>query len=225
MAHAKTIRDPKPEVARIESLASRIKEGDILLPKFQRDFIWERQQVLDLFDSISKNYPIGSVLLWLSKNKLSSENSIAGLEIAARAPEYPVNYLLDGQQRLSSICGALYWDAADKNSLWNIVYDLRTESFAHLATTEDPPLHQIRLNKLADATAFFRQVAGLDNLTSADKDVLKERAEGLFNRFKEYHVAARIKSTIVNGVPVLFILSNIGATLSIGMSLSVTVAT
>lgn len=84
------IRDPKPDVQRIEVLASRILDGDILLPKFQRAFVWDRGQILELLDSIMSNYPIGSVLLWLTRQKLRSENNIAGLPIKDRAPEYPV---------------------------------------------------------------------------------------------------------------------------------------
>lgn len=100
-----------------------------------------------------------------------------------------MNYLLDGQQRLSSICGALFWDGKDKNSQWNIAYDLRSQEFVHLATLDDPPLHQIRMNKLPDASSFFRHVAGLENLTADDKTTLKDRADQLFKRFKDYSIA------------------------------------
>src|SRR5436190_1352917 len=102
-------RAPEPTVDRIEELAGRILRGDILLPKFQRDFVWEKHQIIDLLDSIANNYPIGSVLLWRSRELLKSERNIADLEIAKTQSGYPVNYLLDGQQRLSTICGALYW--------------------------------------------------------------------------------------------------------------------
>lgn len=54
---------------------------------------------------------------------------------------------------------------------------------------EDPPQHQIRVNKLADAAAFFKHVASLDTLTTADKNELQRRAEALFNRFKDYKIA------------------------------------
>ena len=183
------IRDPKPEVQRIEVLASRILDGDILLPKFQRAFVWDRTQILELLDSIMNNYPIGSVLLWLTTQRLRSEKNIAGLAIKDRALEYPVNYLLDGQQRLSSICGALFWDSQDKNSQWNVAYDLRKQQFFHANTLADLTLHQVRINKLPDAAAFFKHVAGLDTLTSDDKLLLKERAEELFKRFKDYSIA------------------------------------
>ena len=69
---------------------------------------------------------------------------------------YPVNYLLDGQQRLSTICGALYWQGNDPNSRWNLAYDLREKSFIHLDTLDDPPLYQLRLNKLTDPSAYFQ---------------------------------------------------------------------
>jgi hypothetical protein len=45
-------RAPEPTVDRIEELAGRILRGDILLPKFQRDFVWEKHQIIDLLDSI-----------------------------------------------------------------------------------------------------------------------------------------------------------------------------
>lgn len=184
-----SIRDPKPDVERIEVLAQRIIQGDIILPKFQRDFVWDRSQILDLFDSILKNYPIGSVLLWLSKQVLRAENNLAGLPIKERPPEYPVNYLLDGQQRLSSICGALFFDGADPNSVWNVAYDLRAQEFIHLDTLDETSLHIVRLNKLPDAVRFFRQVSAIENLDAVDKAELKQRAEELFNRFKGYAVA------------------------------------
>jgi len=182
-------KDPQPAVDRIDSLARRILIGDILLPKFQREFVWERGQVLDLLDSVARNFPIGSVLLWQSRQELRSENNIAGLEISLPKPDYPVNYLLDGQQRLSVICGALHWAGADSFSLWNIAYDLRTKAFLHLQTTDDPPVHQIRMNKLSDPSTFYKQVSIIETLALDDKEELKANADHLFNRFKDYMIA------------------------------------
>lgn len=183
-------KDPQPSVDHIDDLARRILKGDILLPKFQRDFVWSRPQIVKLWDSIARGYPIGSILLWQSRQELRSENQFADLEISLPKPDYPVNYLLDGQQRLSSICGAMYWSGTDEKSPWNIAFDLRKEEFVHLDILDDPPQHQIRLNKLADPAAFFKHVASLDNLTANDKQHLKTRADQFFNRFKNYKVAS-----------------------------------
>lgn len=182
-------KDPQPSVDRIEELAARILNGDILLPKFQRSFVWERPQILTLLDSVARGYPIGSVLLWQSRQELRSENRIADLEINLPKPDYPVNYLLDGQQRLSTICGAMFWNGTDPKSRWNVAYDLRDQRFVHLDSLDDPPQHRIRMNKLQDAAEFFQHVASLATLQAADKDVLQDRAKGLFNRFKDYKIA------------------------------------
>jgi hypothetical protein len=125
-------------------------------------------------------------LLWQSKQELRSESRIADLEIQLPKPDYPVNYLLDGQQRLSSICGALYWKGNDASSPWNVAYDLRTQTFLHLEDTNDPPLHIVRLNKLPHPSDFFLQVAALD---AAKEPQLAANARSLFDRFKDYKVA------------------------------------
>lgn len=178
-------RDPRPTVERISQLAERVLTGDILLPKFQRDFVWPREKVVGLLDSIARNYPIGSVLLWQSRQELASERTIAGLEIAAMRPDYPVNYLLDGQQRLSTVCGALFWrPIGDAESIWNVAYDLRNQQFIHLSGLSDPPLDIMPIRFMAEPATFFRR------LTAVDDTQLNERAEALFNRFQNYMVAA-----------------------------------
>jgi hypothetical protein len=182
----KPIKDPQPSVDRIDDLARRILTGDIYLPKFQREFVWEKAQVLELLDSVARNYPIGSILLWQSRQELRSEGRIADLEIAQPKPDYPVNYLLDGQQRLSSICGALYWKGGDSASPWNVIYDLKTKAFLHLDTMDEPPLGQMRLNRIPDPAKFFQHVGLLES--GGHKD-LAEAAKDLFNRFKDYKVA------------------------------------
>ena len=182
-------RAPEPTVDRIEELAGRILRGDILLPKFQREFVWEKHQIIDLLDSIANNYPIGSVLLWRSRELLKSERNIADLEIAKTQSGYPVNYLLDGQQRLSTICGALYWNGSEAESRWNLAYDLRAKAFLHLDTLDDPPLHQIRLNKITDPSAYFLHVSSLKTLGAPDVDALEVQAKELFDRFKDYKIA------------------------------------
>jgi len=178
-------KDPVPSVERISKLAQRVLSGDILLPKFQRDFVWPRPKVLGLLDSIARNYPIGSILLWQSRKELANERAIAGLPIADRKPDYPVNYLLDGQQRLSTVCGALNWKPHDDpDSLWNIAYDLKSRQFVHLHSLDDPPLSQVPLRYLSEPAAFFRRVAAMTDTE------LSAVADGLFNRFQDYMIAA-----------------------------------
>jgi hypothetical protein len=47
-------REHRPVPEKITDLAVRVADGRIRLPKFQRGFVWSRQQVLDLLDSIAR---------------------------------------------------------------------------------------------------------------------------------------------------------------------------
>lgn len=182
MPSTQTARDPKPTPERILQLANRVLEGDIVLPEFQRPFVWKRRQILELMDSIYRNYPIGSLLVWESTQPLASKRTIADLVVGARSATYPVNYLLDGQQRLSAVCGAIYWTPGDPRSVWNVIFDLRTGRFSHADTLDSYPAHQIPLRRLANAPEFYARLGPIDD------SVLKERADLLFTRFLQYQV-------------------------------------
>lgn len=172
-------RDPKPTAERLPQLAQRVLSGDILLPRFQRNFVWKPKQILDLLDSVARNYPIGSMLLWQSRKELANIRKIADLAVAETRPDYPVNYLLDGQQRLSTICGALHWQPGDPHSIWNIAYDLRNNEFVHLDTLDSHSLHQIPLRYLSNPSEYFTRTLGL-------MPELQTRAKYLFDRFTDY---------------------------------------
>lgn len=175
-------REHRPAPERIAGLAAQVRDGDIRLPKFQRGFVWSKSQVLDLLDSIARGYPIGSLLLWRSSVKLASDQKIAGLDIPPQEDD-ETTYLLDGCQRLTTVCGALYWEPdADPESFWNIVYDLENEKFRHRTDLADPPAHEVPLRFLAEPATFFEHTTRLP-------PPLYERAKTLFNAFDRYEIA------------------------------------
>jgi len=178
-------RDPKPEVLRLEELAILVKTGDIKLPRFQRPFVWRRIDMLKLLDSIYKGYPIGSLLLWNSSQRLKSERDIAGLKVSDEPTFYPTNYLLDGQQRLTTLCGALFWEGGAANSVWNIHFDLESEEFFHSKTADSATTYP--LNKLIDTTDFIHQCMKLAHLENSK--LYTARAERLLRTIKDYKIA------------------------------------
>jgi hypothetical protein len=183
-AQGRKAQDPDSNVPRLVTVVDRVLEGDVVLPKFQRNFVWTRQQILDLLDSVSRNYPIGSILLWQSTEQLASERTVGGLAVGEQRHGYPVNYILDGQQRLASICGALHWEPQDDpQSLWNVIYDLEQQEFRHVDTLDDPPAHVMPLRLLSDGFEFA------DRASKAGSAELQERAKALYNRFSNYQIA------------------------------------
>jgi len=194
-------KDPKPEILRIEELVGNVKSGDIKLPKFQRPFVWKKDDVLALLDSIYKGYPIGSILLWLTKERLASERKIGDLEINERSEEYPTNYLLDGQQRLTTLCGALYWNGNDPKSMWNIAFDLENEVFVYPET--DYKIQYFPLNKLLEIFDFIGQCKTFEN--HPNKDKYEKSAKRLLKSVKDYKIAAvTIGDMRVNEVAPIF---------------------
>lgn len=87
----------------IRQLLQRITDGEIRIPAFQRDFVWEPDRVQFLMDSIFKGYPIGTVLFWRTKEKLSYDRDLGPFTLPDPKKQYPIDYVLDGQQRLTSI--------------------------------------------------------------------------------------------------------------------------
>lgn len=180
------IKDPKPEIMRLEELALLVKSGEIKLPRFQRPFVWKESDMLKLLDSIYKGYPIGSILLWNSSQKLTSERSISGLEVNTEESSFfPTNYLLDGQQRLTTLCGALFWSGVDSGSKWNIHFDLDKQEFVH--PKEQNLVNLFPLNKLIQTSDFIRQCMKFDH--QEKRDEYFRVAERLLKSIKDYKIA------------------------------------
>lgn len=79
------------------------------IPTFQRDVVWEQENVKKLWDSIYKFYPLGSILIWKTDLKLQNHRKIGGHQITDpnfSRTEY--QYILDGQQRTTSLLTSLY---------------------------------------------------------------------------------------------------------------------
>src|SRR5580658_8018175 len=172
-------REHRPLAEKITNLAAQVLDGTIRLPKFQRDFVWTRQQVLDLFDSIARGYPIGSFLLWKSTVNLASESTIAGLAVETRDDGEETRYLLDGCQRLSTICGALHWEpSGDQRSFWNLAYDLEEERFLHRHDLANPPASQVPLRLLVMPALYFPRLNSLPAESQKRAQVLYERITG-----------------------------------------------
>ncbi|WP_338544830.1 DUF262 domain-containing protein [Pseudomonas benzopyrenica] len=87
----------------IRKLLDSVKNGAIRIPAFQRGFVWDMDRVSYLMDSIYKGYPFGSLLFWRTKNQLAVERNLGRFELPKPEEEYPIDYVLDGQQRLTSI--------------------------------------------------------------------------------------------------------------------------
>ena len=94
----------------IVELMKEIHEGKIQLPDFQRGWVWDDYRIRALIASISSSYPVGAAMFleYGNQNIRFKYRTIQGVNVQNVVPS---ELILDGQQRLTSIYGAMYCDA------------------------------------------------------------------------------------------------------------------
>jgi hypothetical protein len=86
------------------TLMNDIENGRVRLPPFQREFVWSPPKVIALLDSMYKGFPIGSFFYWKAdRNFVTLFRDIESLQIPKPAPDQELFFILDGQQRLTSL--------------------------------------------------------------------------------------------------------------------------
>jgi hypothetical protein len=118
-------------------LIEKVEAADIVLPEFQRSFVWRRNDVEDLLTSILKGYYIGSfILLCIDRDNVPfAPRPVEGLERDLGRPQW---MLLDGQQRLTSLYYVFHAPEREKATLRNTSY--RYHFFLDLNELEDGDL-------------------------------------------------------------------------------------
>ena len=88
-------------------IVSEIRTGQVKIPQFQRRFVWDVKASAKLLDSIIKGYPIGTFIYWRTDEELRSIRNLGNLNLPQQTKGEFVNYVLDGQQRLTSFFAAV----------------------------------------------------------------------------------------------------------------------
>jgi hypothetical protein len=97
---------PKPDSRKYHDLISDIEKGIIKIPKFQREFVWPIEKTAALLDSIVKGYPIGTFILWKTDYRMGDVKDIGNISLPPTPSDRQVEYVLDGQQRMTSLFAA-----------------------------------------------------------------------------------------------------------------------
>lgn len=93
----------------------RIQRRELILPAIQREYVWSASQVIGVFDSVMRGYPIGGFLSWRVESETAKKFKFYGFlknynaldnrhnSLLDVVPGQPVTAMLDGQQRLTSL--------------------------------------------------------------------------------------------------------------------------
>src|SRR5262245_11087190 len=98
---------PSPHSMSLTTLSVEIEKGTVKIPQFQREFVWSKQKSAELLDSILKGYPIGTFIFWKTTEELRTIRNIGGIDLPKTPKGDYIQYVLDGQQRLTSLFAAV----------------------------------------------------------------------------------------------------------------------
>ncbi len=187
-----------PQVVHLIDLLKWAREGRLRVPRFQREFVWRRQDILDLFDSISRQYPIGTLFLWGAKPMPEHRDQIGPLML----PDYQGEtwLVLDGQQRLTTLVGVLLrddpqWDEerdTEDPDRWRIYFDAQPEpegGFSHLRRDEEAPTSYIPAPALLDTKKLIAEANRmLQSREREEAEIWVDRAQDVARAIQGYRV-------------------------------------
>lgn len=167
----------------IRNLISKISNGSIRIPAFQRGFVWEPENVAFLMDSLYKGFPIGSILLWRTAEKLKTERQLGNFQLPEPEKQYPIDYVLDGQQRLTSIFSVFQTDLPTiSNDNWMDIYylidsndSIQKSKFIALNENEVDKNKHFPLNVLFDSVKYRQATDIFDTDVKMELDKLQEK--------------------------------------------------
>lgn len=161
------------ETETVEDLVALVARGGVRVPIFQRELKWKAEDVVALFDSIYRGYPIGSILL--RKGRAEASRVQVG-PLTIDAPDMEAAYwVVDGQQRLTALTVGLSRPTpipTTPEDPWVVYFDAARQTFLSPSADGDIPSTWVPVAQLLDASALsewiFHWQHGSDpNLRSA----------------------------------------------------------
>jgi hypothetical protein len=95
----------EPTNRKIHALVDMYLNRELLLPEMQRKYVWRATQARDLIDSIYRDYPSGSILIW--ETAALPQTKDPAFQNTEQKPIGKQLLLLDGQQRITSLASVL----------------------------------------------------------------------------------------------------------------------
>ena len=161
---------------KISTVLDQIDLGSIALPEFQRGYVWNRDQVRGLMQSLYRRFPIGTLLVWVTSTKSAHTRGDTAL------PPGAVKLLLDGQQRITSLYGIVrgqppeFFDG-NAQAFTGLYFNLENETFEFYSPLKmkDDPLW-------IDVTELMQQGVGVFIQRFVDDSAVQPRLTTYINR-------------------------------------------
>jgi hypothetical protein len=213
-------RQPKPDRKSYQDLISEIEKGQIKIPKFQRDFVWSKENTAKLLDSIIKGYPIGTFIMWETNERLNDIKNIGNISLPQIPDGVKVQYVLDGQQRITSLYAAFVGAKIQKEGEKKITdykdifvrLDLDLDNHdEQIIVSEKPDSPSIALCDLLDLN---RKMLEIQSEYSKEEFILIHKFNQIFSTY-EFSTIVLLKDDIESAIEVFTRINTGGQTLTL----------
>ena len=158
----------KNEALKIGDLIESYRSGKIVIPEFQRDYVWKPSKAALLLDSLYQGFPISSLLLWQSDEAVKQRPNVPSPTRSSQ-----VSWLIDGQQRVRTLEKIFTGDEIE------VVFnpDLNKFQLANAATGKDRSW--IRVADIWDQTVYRQLPRNSDGSSGSER--WEKKLEGVRN--------------------------------------------
>jgi hypothetical protein len=147
------------QTLKVKQLVEEYRAGRIVIPEFQREYVWRRSKAPRLIDSLYRGFPISSFLLWRSSEDIRARRrDPRPLRSAA------MSWLIDGQQRVITLSRTMNGDEGIE-----VVFHPEYEEFrlANAATRKDR--NWVRVSELWDEDQYRNLRRNLEGSRRTDR--------------------------------------------------------
>ena len=181
---------PKPDSKKYTDLISEIQKWHIKIPKFQRDFVWSIDKTANLLDSILKWYPIGTFILWETNERLNDIKNIGNINLPEIPDDTKVQYVLDWQQRITSLYAAFLGAKIQKE--WEKKITNYWEIYVILSNNIEDDDEQIVVSEIPNEQFTYITLNKILNFNDNLLDIKEEYSD---ENFKKIHMYSQAFST------------------------------
>ncbi|MEV5500557.1 DUF262 domain-containing protein [Nonomuraea fuscirosea] len=170
----------------IPELVVAAEVGRIRVPTFQRQFVWDAGDVRNLFDSLYRGFPVGTLLMW-ARPSLAELVQLGPIQFNAEERNDAL-WVVDGQQRVTTLFASLTKKFEIDDNRFHLSFDLTTQKFVTQRKGVVSP-RQIPVREAMETRtmqAWLRR--HWDEFTSDDFDY----ADLLVGRLRDYRIPAYI---------------------------------
>jgi len=180
---------PEPTSPSVKELVEKVRTGGVRVPSFQRPLRWQAREVVALFDSLLRGYPVGALVFWQRPAAAVERLTVGGATFTVPAVT-DAWWVVDGQQRVTALAAAMLELDHGRDRRWRVYFDAEQGVFGSGPVPLDRGETVVSVPTLANMPALLKWLRARR---------LPEEKEQLVYLAHERLTATRLNATIMKG--------------------------